>query len=261
MRSRTRRSASRSMRSTSATGAPRSASKGSPRPRRTSHAASSCASSVPWPQKSAAAEKRLSIRAISSPSVKQRAQRVEIDERKDLELGQRDVLVQLVDGRVDRAKLDHFRADIDDEAGVRRASGGRELAVRARMPLARFEHNIGEAAALAKERLRTEHPVDRVLERVLLENGFDALAKRLVAAFGGEAEIEVDIDSAGHHVSRAGAGMDVRDLEARRRKALVALVPLRAGELGQGRGDEMDRILHQMRVGDVALDAAHDEMT
>src|SRR5689334_8517485 len=128
------------------------------------------------------------------------------------------------------------------------------------MPLARLEDHLGEAAALAQEGLRTEHPVDRVFERVLLESSFDALAKRLVAAFGGKTEIEVDIDSAGHHVSRAGAGMDVRDLEARGRKALVALVPLRARELGEGRGDEMDGILHEMRVSDVALDAAHDQM-
>jgi hypothetical protein len=44
-------------------------------------------------------------------------------------LGRRDgdAFVDLVDGGVDRADLDHLRADVGDEAAVRGAAGGRQF--------------------------------------------------------------------------------------------------------------------------------------
>src|SRR5439155_10200079 len=99
------------------------------------------------------------MRSISSPSVKQGAQRVEIDARQDFELVERDVLVQLVDARVDRPHLDHLGADVDDEARIRGAAGGRKLAVGAGMPLAGLEDDAGQPAALAQEWFGAERPV------------------------------------------------------------------------------------------------------
>ena len=95
---------------------------------------------------------------------------------------------------------------------------------------------------------------------MLLEHRVHPLAQRRLGALGREAEIEVHRHRARHHVARARPGMDIRDLEAGGRKALVALVPLRASELGQRRGEQMDRILDQMGIGDVPLDAAHREL-
>ena len=79
-------------------------------------------------------------------------------------------------------------------------------------------------------------------------------------AGGGEAEIEVDHETAGHHVAGAGAGVGIGNLEAGRREILVAGVPGGGGEFGQRRRGEMHRVLHQMRIGDVALHAAHYEL-
>src|SRR5260221_970029 len=104
------------------------------------------------------------MRAISSASVKQRAQRVQVNKRQDFELGERDVLVQLVNAGVDRPELDHFGADVDDEARVRCAAGGGELAVRAGVALAGLEDDICQASGFAEKRLRADHPDVRGLQ-------------------------------------------------------------------------------------------------
>src|SRR5437868_1500908 len=165
------------------------------------------------------------MRRISSASVKQHAQRVQVNERQDFELGKLDVLVQLVNAGVDRPQLDHFRADVDDEARVRGAAGGGELAVRTRLPLAGLEDHVGQASPLAEEGLRADHPVERALDPLFLEDLLDALAKRLVSASGRKAEIEIALPLSRDYMARPRAGVDVRHLEAGRRKALVALVP------------------------------------
>ena len=68
------------------------------------------------------AQALLAFDAISSPqrSRQQRAQRIQVDARQLLERGELDVLVQLVDGGVDRAELDDLGADVGDEARRRR---------------------------------------------------------------------------------------------------------------------------------------------
>ena len=171
-----------------------------------------------------------------------------------------DVLVQLVDAGVDRAELDHLGADLDDEARIRGAAGGGELGGAAGVLLACLHHGLREPPALAEERLGAERPVDRVFEAVLLQDRSTRCFQGSIGAFGGEAEVEVDFDRARNHVGRAGAGVDVGDLEAGRRKALVALVPLRLRQLGERRGEQVHGVLHEVRVGDVALDAAHHEL-
>ena len=128
------------------------------------------------------------------------------------------------------------------------------------MLLAHGEHGVGEPAAPAQEWLRAEGPVDGELQAVLFQHRLDALLQRAVAAFGREAEIEIDLHRPGDHVRRAGAGMDIGHLEARWREALVALVPLGARELGEGGGNEMHGVSHQVRIGDMPLEAAHDEL-
>src|ERR1041385_8193638 len=84
--------------------------------------------------------------------------------------------------------------------------------------------------------------------------------QRGVAALGGEAEMEIELHGPGPPVAGAGARVYVRDLEAGRRKALVALVPLRAHQLGQRRREQVDRILDELRIRDMSLDAAHQQL-
>src|SRR5205085_7062170 len=96
-----------------------------------------------------------------------RAQAVEVDARQDLELFERDVLVQLVDAGVHRPDLDHLGADVDDEARIRGATGRRELTRAPGMTLRRLEDRVSEAPALAEKRLGTERPLDGVVQAVL----------------------------------------------------------------------------------------------
>ena len=71
----------------------------------------------------------------------------------------------------------------------------------------------------------------------------------------GEAEVEHDLETAGHDIAGAGAGVGVGNLEAGGREIVVAGVPGGRREFGQRRRGEMHGILHQMRIGDVALHA------
>ena len=92
-------------------------------------------------------------------------------------------------------------------------------------------------------------------EAVLAQQQVDPRLQRLRRRLGAEAEVEVDHDLARDHVAGAGAGMDVRHLPGGRLEVRVAAVPFDADQLGERRRDEMDRVLRQVRVGDVALHA------
>ena len=66
------------------------------------------------------------------------------------------MLVQLVDAGVHRPELDHFRADFDDEARIRRAPGRGKLGGAAGVALCGLLDGLGEAAVLAEEWLGAE---------------------------------------------------------------------------------------------------------
>src|SRR5688572_15773665 len=141
------------------------------------------------------------------------------------------MLVQLVDAGVHRTQLDNLRRDLDDEARVRRAAGRRKLSVPARAPLAYLGNRFRELAFCAEEGLGAQHPGERVLEAVLLQDRLYALRQRGVGARGRETEVEVDHYAAGDDVADAGTGVDIRHLPGGRRKAFVAPVPLRLRQL------------------------------
>src|SRR5690606_21852599 len=74
-------------------------------------------------------------------------------------------------------------------------------------------------------------------------------------------EVEIDHDVTRNDVGRAGSTVDVRHLPRRRHVVFVAVIPFLAGEFGQSRYRQMDRILRQMRIGDVALDSLDGQAT
>ena len=59
---------------------------------------------------------------------------------------------------------------------------------------------------------------------------------------GDQRRLNCAVELAGDDVRRAGAGLDVADLEAGRRKVRVAFVPAPRGELGEGGQHRVDRI-------------------
>ena len=71
---------------------------------------------------------------------------------------------------------------------------------------------------------------------------------------GRVAQVEQDLGMSGNDVVRAGAGVDVRNLQAGRREKPVALVPLVAREFVQRRHCAVDRVVDLVRVGDMPLD-------
>ena len=149
------------------------------------------------------------------------------------------MLVQLVDAGVDRPELDHLGADVDDEARIGGAAGGGQLGRCGRCgawPPA--STSFARRAALAEERLGAEHPgrassrapcfFRMASTRCFSDASVLSVEKRKLKSTSTEP---------GNHVARAGAGVDVGDLEAGRREALVALVPLRRRQLGERRGE------------------------
>src|SRR6185503_6089033 len=101
---------------------------------------------------------------------------------------------------------------------------------------------LDELAAFREEGLAADDPVDRVVEAVPLEEIAHALLQALGRALGGEAEIEIDLHGAGNDVLRAGAGVDVGDLERGRREERVARIPRRLRELVDRGRDEVHRV-------------------
>src|SRR5690242_7230296 len=100
-----------------------SASSGRPMAAVTSHAASSNAFVVPWPNATPASFRRCDVRVTSStrviaaaPSRDELLERRPVDVLQHVEVGDRDVLVDLVDARVDRTELDDLGADLRQKA-------------------------------------------------------------------------------------------------------------------------------------------------
>jgi hypothetical protein len=160
-----------------------------------------------------------------------------------------------VDAGIDRADFDHLRADLGDEAAVRGAAAGRQLGFDAGFGANRLQRGVDQRAVAGQEGLAARVPDQFV-----------------VSAGGGRA--------------RAGSGLQLLGVLAvpKRKlnwmstlpgmtllapvppwmfeicqvvggKELVAFVPDRLRQLGNRRRCEMDRVLRQMRVGDVALHA------
>ena len=154
-----------------------------------------------------------------------------------------------------RAELDHFAADLRDEAAIRRAAGRRQLGRDAGGRADRLGQRVAERAGRRQERLAAERPVDAEVEAVALQDRFDPVLQRARRRFGAEAEVEVDDELARDHVAGAGAGVDVRDLPAGRREVGIAAVPHRRDQFGERRCRSVDRIAGELRIGDVALHA------
>ena len=102
-------------------------------------------------------------------------------------------------------------------------------------------------------------PFELVIKRVSVEHRFHPLLETFARARRRIAKVELQLQRSWNDVGGACSGIHVRRLPARGRKILVAAVPVHRGQLGDGRCDKMDRILRQVRIGDVALHATDDE--
>ena len=85
----------------------------------------------------------------------------------------------------------------------------------------------------------------------------DPLADHLIGEFSAEAEVELHKQLAGDHIVAAGTRLDIRNLHAGGREELIPPIPLRRDQLRQRRHRPVNRIIRQMRIGDVALHTVH----
>ena len=170
------------------------------------------------------------------------------------------MLVDLVDAGVGRAQFNHLRADLCDETAVAGATGGGQLGGDAGFGQDGLLHCRDEVARRGQKGLAAQRPLQVVFEAVAVQQAVYALLEPFGRGFGGEAEIEVHHHLARDHIAGAGAAVHVTDLPAGGRKEGVAPVPLGGSHFGQRRQGLVDGVARQLRVGDVALDAAHGEL-
>src|SRR5882757_2517927 len=88
--------------------------------------------------------------------------------------------------------------------------------------------------------------LDRRLERV------DGLLRR-------ESKIEACLEFPGDHIRRARSRGNIRYLESRGLKMVIALIPGSRRQLGEGRGDGVYRVVGELRIGNVSLHSMHGE--
>src|ERR1019366_5481872 len=180
-----------------------SASSGRPSAHVTSHAASSKALPVPWPNETSARFRRSLCAWTSSTSVMVRPwrcapsrqkgirasegragsrdealERAPVDVFQRLEAGHFDAFVDLVDARIDRAEFDDLGTDALDEAAVRRAAGRRELAGDAGVLADGRGERIAQGAGRRQEGLAAERPGQVVGIDVLLDDRLEPRLER-----------------------------------------------------------------------------------
>ena len=178
-----------------------------------------------------------------------------IDRGQRLEVGDAHAFVELVDRRVHRPQLDQLGADVGDEPAVGRAADARQLGRDARDVADRRRRDVDERAARRQERASPAGPREVVVDAVAAQDGLEPLLQRLARALGRIAEVEHELQRARNHVRGAGPRVDVRALPCGGRKVRVAAIPLGCRELGQRRGQRVNRVAREIGIRDVALHA------
>src|SRR5690606_7424916 len=142
----------------------------------------------------------------------------------------------LVDAGVAWPEFNHLGTKWRDETAIRGTAAGacrwRDGADR----LDRRGNGIAQWSFPGEEGFAGKIPVDVEIQRMAGEAGFEALPQASGRARRAEAEVEGHIEAARDDVAGAGAGMDVGNLQTRRREIGVAFIPARRRQFGQGGG-------------------------
>jgi hypothetical protein len=124
-------------------------------------------------------------------------------------------------------------------------------------PALRVAASRAQRAFRRVERLAAAMPVHRILQAMRAQHrlafGFQlrGVPVRVVA------QVEQGLQLARDHVVGAGAGIDVADLQRRRREAFVPFVPALRRQFGERGHRLVDRVARLVRIRHMALDAAH----
>src|SRR5690606_5061779 len=177
--------------------------------------------------------------------------------REVVQFAQRYVFVDLVDAGVARPEFDDLGAGGCDEAAVAGAAGGGELRADAAHALDGAAYGFGKGTGGSQEGIAGELPLHAVVAVMAVEDLVDAALQLFRGGFRGEAEIEQYVQFGGYDVVGAGAGVNVRALEARGREVVVAAVTLHLAEFGEGGHEAVDGVDRQVRIGHVSQLALH----
>src|ERR1700690_1084278 len=113
--------------------------------------------------------------------------------------------------------------------------------------MTRAHRGLRERARLGQKRVAGYEPVERVIDTMAFEQRLDGRLQGLDRLFGREADIEARLQFPGDHVRSARAGRQVRDLETRRLKRDIALIPSPRGQFRERGSECMNRIVGGLR--------------
>src|SRR5262249_12497103 len=162
-----------------------------------------------------------------------------VDAAQRFHILQRHMLIDLVNGTVERTELGHLRADVPDEPAIGGPTRGRQLGLDAGHGTDGRVQCIHEASALGDEPYAGQRPLELELEAVPREHGFEAALQIFHRARGPEAKVEQYGELARDYVVGTRPGIDVGNLPGGRGEVLVAFVPARRRQLGEGGRGEM----------------------
>ena len=170
------------------------------------------------------------------------------------QIGNRNMLVYLVDRSVRRSELDHLRAERRNEAAIRCATGRREVGLATGNFDDRARNRIGQISRRRQEGLRADSPLHRELETMLAQNtsircisdsALDTDAKRRLKSIS-----QVPGTTFSAPVPRAHSKPGTSSAEKIRCRH-----PSAPRQLRQRWRHLVHRIAHQLRIRHMALDA------
>ena len=158
-----------------------------------------------------------------------------------------------MDRLVEQAKLDDLDPMRRDKTTVRRPAAGGCPRRPPGLFFDNFANDLNEFAAPGVERRSAVLPFQLVIQTVAIEDLLTKCNQALPVCFRRVTKVEQQLQSTGDYVAGAAAGVNGNNLQTGRREVLVAVVPYQAKQFAQHRGDVVDRVARQFRIGHMTL--------
>ena len=179
-----------------------------------------------------------------------------VDARQRLDIRDRRTFAHLVHGRIGQAEVDD-RAQLDEEAAVRRAAAGGQFRRHARFVADGIHDKVEQLAGRRQEGLTGDPRGHRCSRRFPLGDFLDQADQVWTALQVIEPYVELRRRRAGNNVAGVGWGGDCRELEVGLWKCVVAGIEVQRVERRQDPRQLRDRIVRPVGVGDMALGSRH----
>ncbi len=165
------------------------------------------------------------------------------------------MFVNFVDGGVGWAKLNDLRANLRNETTIAGAARGGQLGFNASNLNNGFLHHVDQTARGGKEGQTAQGPLNIEFELVFVQYVGQALLQRIGSGLCAKTEVEINDKFAWNDVGSTSARMHIANLPSGGWKKVIACVPHGAGQFGYGRRCFVYRVVGQLGVSNVALNA------